>query len=119
MSEQAATLLHICTIEEWLSVRAVNEIRPESLTSVGFVHLSSPEQVHLPANRLFAGREDLVLLVLDPARLGSPVRWEPGVPGDPASMVFPHLYGPLPTNAVTAVVNYAPGADGEFTPPDL
>ena len=72
---------------------------PNRWTSVGFVHLSSPEQVHLPANRLYAGRTDLVLLRIDAARLSSPVRWEPGVPTDPDGMVFPHLYGPLPVGS--------------------
>ncbi|WP_037142422.1 DUF952 domain-containing protein [Rhodococcoides fascians] len=119
MSDTSETLLHICTLADWLSVRESPGIEPESLSVVGFVHLSTPAQVHLPANRLFAGRDDLILLVLDPARLGSPVRWEPGVPGDPDAMVFPHLYGPLPTSAVTSVVEYLPGDDGTFTPPHL
>ncbi|WP_225726687.1 MULTISPECIES: DUF952 domain-containing protein [unclassified Nocardia] len=112
------TLVHICTTAEWLSARQAGEYRPPSLDEVGFIHLSAPEQAHLPANRLFAGRGDLVLLRLDPSRLGSPVEWEPGVPTDPESMLFPHLYGPLPVDAVTAVVEYRPGPDGSFAPLD-
>ena len=72
--------------------------------------------MHLPANRLYAGRTDLVLLRVDPARLSAPVRWEPGVPTDPDSMVFPHLYGPLPTAAVISVTPYRPDDDGRFPP---
>jgi uncharacterized protein (DUF952 family) len=83
---------------------------------VGFVHLSAQLQVHLPANRLFAGRRDMLLLYVDPDRLGAPVRWEPGVPTDPESMLFPHLYGPLPTAAVVEVRPYLPGPDGLFEP---
>lgn len=113
-------LLHIMSLDDWLGVRAAREIRPASLADVGFVHLSNPGQVHLPANRLFRGRRDIVLLLLDPERLDAPVRWEPGVPQDPASMRFPHLYGPLPTAAVTGVVDYPPDADGTFAPaPEL
>jgi uncharacterized protein (DUF952 family) len=81
-----------------------------------YIHLSTPEQVHLPANRLYRGRDDLVLLHVDPALLGSPVRWEPGVATDPESMVFPHLYGPLPVRAVINVTAYPPGPDGTFPP---
>lgn len=88
-----------------------------SLATEGFVHLSRPDQVALPANRLFAGRDDLLLLVIEPARLDSEVRWEPGAPGDPASMRFPHLYGPLPVAAVTSVLPYRPGTDGQFAEP--
>jgi uncharacterized protein (DUF952 family) len=101
---------------QWEASCAVGEHRPESLAEVGFVHLSTPEQVHLPANRLYRGRTDLVLLHVDPDRLRDPVRFEPGVPGDPESMRFPHLYGPLPIAAVTAVSRYLPGADGAFAP---
>ena len=46
----------------------------------------------------------------------APVRWEPGVPTDPESMVFPHLYGPLPVEAVTRVTPYRPQPDGSFSP---
>ena len=111
-----AVLVHMCGAEEWKSAEADGELRPESLASEGFVHLSTPEQVHLPANRLYAGRADLVLLRVDPARLSSPIRWEPGVPGDPDAMVFPHLYGALPAKAVITVTPYEPGPDGLFAP---
>jgi uncharacterized protein (DUF952 family) len=87
-----------------------------SLDAVGFIHLSTPEQVHLPANRLYTGRTDLVLLRIDPDRLTAPVRWEPGAPTDPDSVLFPHLYGPLPVSAVTSVTPYLPEADGSFSP---
>ena len=116
MQPLPAVLVHICGAEEWLSAQTDGELRPDSLASQGFVHLSTPEQVHLPANRLYAGRSDLVLLRIDPARLFSPIRWEPGVPSDPDAMVFPHLYGPLPTAAVITVTPYRPDADGRFAP---
>lgn len=107
-------LVHLCTADDWQHAQTVGELRPPSLGDVGLVHLSAPEQVHLPANRLYAGRTDLVLLRCDPALLGSPVRWEPGVPTDPAAMLFPHLYGPLPVAAVTGVTPYLPDGDGTF-----
>jgi uncharacterized protein (DUF952 family) len=115
--ERPSVLAHLCGADDWRLAQARGEHRPDSLDALGFVHLSMPEQVHLPANRLYAGRTDLVLLRLDPARLGAPVRWEPGAPTDPESMVFPHLYGPLPAAAVISVTPYRPGADGRFAPP--
>jgi uncharacterized protein (DUF952 family) len=107
-------LVHLCTHEDWQRAQENGTHRPPSLDDVGFVHLSAPEQVHLPANRLYAGRTDMVLLRCDPALLGAPVRWEPGVPSDPAAMLFPHLYGPLPLAAVTSITAYLPGEDGTF-----
>ena len=108
-------LVHLCGLDEWAVARASGEIRPDA-SGGQFIHLSAPEQVHLPANRLYRGRGDLVLLHIDPARLTSEVRWEPGVPTDPESMLFPHLYGPLPTDAVIRVTAYRPAPDGTFPP---
>jgi uncharacterized protein (DUF952 family) len=114
MRHPKSVLLHLCPTDDWSAAQVEGELRPESLTSVGFIHLSAPEQVHLPANRLYHGRDDLVLLHIDPTHLDSPIRWELGVATDPESMVFPHLYGPLPVDAVISVTSYLPDADGVF-----
>jgi uncharacterized protein (DUF952 family) len=116
MPDLPSVLVHMCSADEWRRAQGFGEHRPDSLSANGFVHLSTLEQVHLPANRLYAGRTDLVLLHVDPARLNSPIRWEPGVPTDPDAMVFPHLYGALPVNAVINVTPYRPDDDGRFAP---
>jgi uncharacterized protein (DUF952 family) len=116
MSPTPSVLVHLCSNDEWQVAQSTGEHRPGSLDVSGFVHLSTREQVHLPANRLYAGRTDLVLLHIDPARLTSPVRWEPGVASDPDAMVFPHLYGALPANAVINVTAYRPDEGGRFAP---
>jgi len=105
-------LVHLCGAEEWSQARVRGAIDPSA--GLQFVHLSTPAQVHLPANRLYRGRTDLLLLHIDPALLDSPVRWEPGVPTDPESMLFPHLYGPLPVRAVIRAAHYLPAPDGTF-----
>lgn len=110
-------LLHLTTPSTWrVALEAGSVVTPSNL-SEGFVHLSPPSQVRLPADRLFAGRDDVLLLVLDEGRLTDEVRWEPGVPTDPASMTFPHLYGLLPVGAVTSVVPYRPEPDGAYADP--
>ena len=109
-------LVHLCGLDEWSRARERGEIRAGAAGDGEFIHLSAPQQVHLPANRLYRGRGDLVLLHIDPARLNSPVCWEPGVTTDPESMLFPHLYGPLPVRAVVGVTPYRPGPDGTFAP---
>jgi uncharacterized protein (DUF952 family) len=75
--------------------------------------------VHLPANRLYAGRADLVLLVIDPALVDVAVRWEPGAPPDPLGAWFPHVYGPIPAAAVVAVHDFPLAGDGFRLPPAL
>ncbi len=83
----------------------------------GFVHLSTPGQVHLPAGLLYPGRRDLVLLVVDPARLDS--RPRPGARPERAKgggdVV---LSGPLPVTAVVAVVPYRPPSPYLLPSPD-
>jgi uncharacterized protein (DUF952 family) len=118
MTPYPRVLVHLCSAEDWRVAQHRGEHRPDSLDVAGFVHLSTPEQVHLPANRLYAGRTDLVLLRIDPTRLSAEVRWEPGLATDPESMVFPHLYGPLPAAAVISVTPYRPGTNGRFAPLD-
>ncbi len=112
-------ILHICGRDEWPPTGGV--YRPESLASEGFVHCSDFGTAHLSANRFFAGRDDLVLLVIDPAQLDVPARWEPPADGaDPTGRpLFPHVYGPIPESAVTAVQSFQPDPKGLFTLPTV
>jgi uncharacterized protein (DUF952 family) len=107
-------ILHITTRETY---RPGEPVHAPSLDTEGFVHCSDFGTVHLPANRLFAGRTDLLLLEIDPAKLDVPLRWEPGVPPDPNGAWFPHVYGPIPPAAVVGVHEFPPG-DGGFRLPD-
>ena len=67
---------------------------------------------------LINGEEDLLALHVESARLDAEIRWEPGVDDDPESMLFPHLYGPLPLSAVVDVTPYPRSEDGTFAPFD-
>jgi uncharacterized protein (DUF952 family) len=110
-------ILHISSRDEWAESRRHGVIAPPSLAEAGFVHCSDVGSVHLPANSFYRGRTDLVLLVVDPARTGSPVRWEPGRPEHPSGVWFPHVYGPIAVEAVVAVHDFPPSDDGVFRLP--
>ena len=113
------TVLHMCTAGEWAAAQERGVYRAGSLDDVGFVHCSDRGTVHLPANRVFAGRGDMVLLEVEIAALDVPVRWEPADPPMPGpSPWFPHIYGLIPVEAVVAVHDFPPGADGTFRLPD-
>ena len=112
-------ILHFCPRAEWDAAVAAGVYRADSLATQGFIHCSTEEQAHIPATFLARGRTDLVLLELDEALLPVPVVWEDGDPPDPGGMQFPHLYAPIPIEAVKAVRPWAPEADGSFSPPRL
>jgi len=107
-------LVHLVTADEWPT--DATEIVPPSLAQVGFVHLSTPAQVAIPANLFYTGL-DVVLLWVDPELVGDEIRFEEGDPPVPGQ-VFPHLYGPLPVAAVVAATPYRPGPDGQYSAPD-
>ena len=60
-------LYHLILRDEWDG--AADPYVPTGFDDLGFVHLSTSEQVDIPGRALFAGRDDVLLLVLDPARL--------------------------------------------------
>jgi uncharacterized protein (DUF952 family) len=79
----------------------------------GFIHFSTAAQVAESALRHRAGVPDLLLLAVDPARLGAALRWEPSRGGQ----LFPHLYGPLRIGDVAAVHALPLGPDGRHVFP--
>ena len=85
--------------------------RGRTLDEQGFIHASDAHQVALVANFLYRPGEDLIVLVIDPDRLRSPVRYE-NVPDskDP----FPHIYGPVNAGAVIGTQSLGQDADGQF-----
>ncbi|MGW4482761.1 DUF952 domain-containing protein [Amycolatopsis sp. NPDC004368] len=111
-------ILHICTRDEWAAVSEDTEYRAPSLAEIGFIHCSDPGTVSVPANAVYHGRTDLVLLEIDPARVDARVVWEAGAPPHPDGILFPHIYGPIPRNAVASVHDFPPGADGSLQLPE-
>jgi uncharacterized protein (DUF952 family) len=107
-----SVVFHIATQVEWELALAAGAYRTGSLAAEGFIHCSTAEQVAGTANRLFAGRTDLVLLFIHCERLDVALRYEPVV--DPPGAVFPHVFGPIDTAAVFEVAALEPGADGRF-----
>lgn len=85
-----------------------------SLESEGFNHASTPEQVIGSADKHYRGRSGLVLLIVDPLHLAAPLRYE----GRPGGALFPHLYGPVNTDAVITVLAFPPHTDGTFSLPE-
>ncbi|CAN5399652.1 DUF952 domain-containing protein [soil metagenome] len=71
----------------------------------GFIHLSSEDQLSETASKHYAGRTGLLLLTVDLTAVGPSVVWEPSRGG----ALFPHIYGPMPIDAVVATQPFQVG----------
>jgi len=112
-------LFHLADRSEWLAAAAAGEYRISTrgvtLAEQGFIHCSLRQQLRSVAQRYYADADDLVLLVIDSDRVASPIRYE----SPPDSLeTYPHVYGPLSADAVTAVVPVGRDQEGRPILPD-
>ena len=107
-------IFHITTERAWAEARAQGAYTADSLATEGFIHCSKAEQVVWVANQRFRERADLVLLHIDPSRLGVKVVYENLEGGE---QLFPHVYGAIPVAAVVDVTTFRPMLDGTFDRP--
>src|SRR5699024_11444000 len=106
-----ATIYHLADPGDWAAAAAQGSYRVSTrgrtLDEVGFVHAAGAQQWQQVRRRFYGDVEgDLLLVEFDADRVPSPVIWEVG---DPESAErFPHVYGPLPLEAVIAVRTLTP-----------
>lgn len=112
----AEPIFKIATRSDWDAARAAGHLAgtPVDLAD-GYIHFSTPAQLAQTLERHYWGRSDLVLLTVDPDRIGVPLTWEPARDGD----LFPHLYAPLPLTAVVAERPLDARPDGGFDLPEI
>ena len=92
-------IFHIADQAAWDEATAsglyARSTRDQSLEDVGFIHCSYRHQVRGVAEAFYAGvTTPLVLLTIEPDLLDARLQVDDG---------FPHIYGPLNTNAVVEV----------------
>ncbi len=108
---------HLTTAVAWEQAQLLGQYRVDSLQRQGFIHLSQADQVLLAAGSHYRGRTDLILLIIDPDRLDADALvFEAGSPPN-QHLIFPHLYGPLPLDAVLDVQPFPCQPDGSFRGP--
>ncbi|WP_380163823.1 DUF952 domain-containing protein [Jannaschia sp. R86511] len=100
-----AELLHLTEPADWAEAQRAGSYdrssRGLSLGEVGFVHCAWAHQVEAVAARVYGDHEgELVVLRIDPDRLGVEVVQEAAEPG---GETFPHVYAPIPVEAVVGV----------------
>jgi uncharacterized protein (DUF952 family) len=109
-------IYHMCRAEEWTSaVRAKVYHGSSQDLADGFIHFSTADQIVESARRHRSGQPGLVLVAVDPARLGERLHWEPSRGGQ----LFPHLYGTLDPGESESVWPLRLGPDGVHVFPEI
>jgi glutathione S-transferase len=127
-------IYHLALTEEWQAGQRQGSYRRStrglSLEQVGFIHASRADQLAATYRRFYGDAGPVTLLTIDPQRLTAPLRYEPAPQGggdagsvgivmaggkesaeggEKGSELFPHIYGPLPLEAVLNAEPFAPG----------
>ncbi len=94
------TIYKILSRDEWLAAQQAGTFAGSGIDRRdGYIHFSTAAQTQETARLHFRGQADLVVLEVDAAPFESALVWEPSRGG----ALFPHLYGTLATQYVTAV----------------
>jgi len=95
-----AFIYHVTTKQEWETAMLKGYYTVPTLESEGFIHCCAEEQVNGVLERYYAGKKELVKLVIDTGKLISGLKYElaPSV-----NEHFPHVYGPINLDAVLDV----------------
>lgn len=105
-------IFHACLRTAWEAAKAEGYYRGSADDERdGFIHFSDSTQIAESTKTHHGGQEGLVLLVVAIARLdeaAGALRWKSSRGG----RLFPHLYAPLPTRAVTGVHDLPLDEDG-------
>ena len=87
-----ALIYKICPAAAWAAACAtgIYDGSSDDLRD-GFIHFSTISQLRGTLDKHFSGQRDLLLITIDPGKLGEALKWEPSRGGQ----LFPHLYGSL------------------------
>lgn len=111
-------ILHLAREADWNAAQLSGTYRVSTLGAtleqVGFIHASTPPQLSAVAERVYSGSTDrLVVLVMDDDAIrlsGTQVKYEDGGDG----LRYPHIYGELRIEQVTAALPANFDSDGHF-----
>ena len=110
---EVGIILHITKREQWEKAKLEGVYRGDTLDSQGFIHCSTSQQIIKVANAVYRAQRGLVLLYIATNRVQSEIKYESAGSEEP----YPHIYGPLNTNAVVKVSDFEPNRDGKFVLP--
>ncbi len=110
-SREAGVTYHLVPMPVWAERGAADTYVPEAYEADGFIHCTNGLEPLLAVANMFytADERQYEVLVLDVSRIQSDVRY------DDEEQVYPHIYGPLNTNAVIGELLVEREDDGTFS----
>lgn len=95
------TIYCLCPKAYWDPFAGKDEYLPRDYEQEGFIHATKGDElVCRVANRVYADfAGELYVLVIAEAKVSSPVKYEMAKDG----LLYPHIYGPLNTDAIVDV----------------
>lgn len=96
-------IFHFISESDFSLYRTEGYLRVPSLESQGFIHCSLEDQVIPVANSIAPGKSDMILLEIDEEKVLPKILYENLENGE---RLFPHIYGPLNTDAIIAILPF-------------
>ena len=109
-SREQRITYHLVPEEVWQTQRLDSEYLPEAFPHDGFIHCTNGlDELLNVANRYYVDdAREFIVLALDLSRVTAEVRYD-----DPGQL-FPHIYGPLNTDAIVHKTTVTRSSDGTF-----
>jgi uncharacterized protein (DUF952 family) len=90
-------IYHITTAAAWEKAQTTGAYITDSLSTEGFIHCSTQDQVAGVLDRYYMGQNNLVKLTIEKSKVTSPLIFELATS---INEVFPHIHGPINLSAV-------------------
>jgi uncharacterized protein (DUF952 family) len=104
-------IFHIVAPSAWAEATERGTYLPASYETDGFVHFSFADQVESVANAIYRDEPDLVVVEVDSEAVPAELRVEDCYE---AGEQFPHVYGPIPTDAAVATHSLTRSSAGDW-----
>ncbi|MCI1695368.1 DUF952 domain-containing protein [Aneurinibacillus aneurinilyticus] len=91
----------LCPAFYWENFRNAHEYIPRDYEQEGFIHATKGDDLLIKVvNRVYKNfTDELLVLVIDEKNVTAEVRYEQAKDGN----LYPHIYGPLNTNAIMEI----------------
>lgn len=90
-------IYHITTAAAWEKAQTTGAYITDSLSTEGFIHCSTQDQVAGVLDRYYKGQTNLLKLTIEKSKVTSPLIFELA---SSINEVFPHIHGPINLSAV-------------------